>query len=237
MRGVRTSVFYDDCFAGRGRCLGRRPCLEPGDQMLSCRATALGCATAPWRETLSRAKAWVPAGHAAASLLYLFDGASHDAFDETFRAWSPRSVGYGASPIVFGPQFASARAREVNASLELVAAAVRRADACAARPNASAAGGPPPPRRPTALIFRSPAFNIDPVNSFKQQAGFARKHRPAVEAAGATFLDTYAATRHAALQPTAHAIRFDHNSAFHFFDSGRYLQAQLLLHVLRLLEW
>ena len=49
--------------------------------------------------------------------------------------------------------------------------------------------------------------------------------------------DTYAATRHAALQPTAHAIRFDHNSAFHFFDSGRYLQAQLLLHVLRLLEW
>ena len=36
---------------------------------------------------------------------------------------------------------------------------------------------------------------------------------------------------------TIYAIRFDHNSAFHFFDSGRYLQAQLLLHVLRLLEW
>ena len=42
--------------------------------------------------------------------------------------------------------------------------------------------------------------------------------------------------RKAALQPTPHAIRFDRFSAFHFFDSGRYLQVQLLLHVLRLLR-
>ena len=54
---------------------------------------------------------------------------------------------------------------------------------------------------------------------------------------GATFLDTYYATRHAALQPSRHAIRFDANSAFHYFDSGRYLQAQLLLHALRLIDW
>lgn len=144
------------------------------------------------------------------------------------RTWSPASVGHGASPIVFGPQFASARPRDVNHSLALISSAVHSADACAAAGGASAANR-------TALIFRSPAFNIDPVNSFRQQANFARKHRAAVEAAGATFLDVYPATRHAVLQPTPHAIRFDANSAFHFFDSGRYVQAQLLLHVMRLL--
>ena len=73
------------------------------------------------------------------------------------------------------------------------------------------------------------------MNSFRQQATFARRVRPIVEGAGATFLDTYRATKRAALQRTPHAIRFDHFSAFHFFDSGRYLQAQLLLHTLRLL--
>jgi hypothetical protein len=31
------------------------------------------------------------------------------------------------------------------------------------------------------------------------------------------------------------AIRFDRNSAFHYLDAGRYLMAQVLLHVLRLL--
>ena len=31
------------------------------------------------------------------------------------------------------------------------------------------------------------------------------------------------------------AIRFDRNSAFHYLDAGRYLMAQILLHVLRLL--
>ena len=86
------------------------------------------------------------------------------------------------------------------------------------------------------LIFRSPAFNIDPVNSFRQQAAFARRVRPIADAEGVLFLDTYRATKRAVLQRTPHAIRFDHFSAFHFFDSGRYLQAQLLLHVLRLLK-
>ena len=70
--------------------------------------------------------------------------------------------------------------------------------------------------------------NIDPVNSFRQQAMFARRVRPIVEGAGATFLDTYRATRRAVLQKTPHAIRFDHFSAFHFFDSGRYAHADSL---------
>ena len=69
--------------------------------------------------------------------------------------------------------------------------------------------------------------NIDPVNSFRQQAMFARRVRPIIEGAGATFLDTYRATRRAVLQKTAHAIRFDHFSAFHFFDSGRYAGCRL----------
>ena len=103
--------------------------------------------------------------------------------------------------------------------------AVRHADSCSG-------GG-----RSTALIFRSPAFNLDPVNTYKQQANFQRRVRPMVEAAGGiTFLDFYTATRDAALQNTPHAIRFDHFSTFHYFDAGRYLQAQTLLHALKLLN-
>ena len=100
--------------------------------MLSCRAAAMQCAPRRWSDTLAAAKAWVPRGHPSASLLYIFDGASSDVFDETFRTWSPSSVGYGASPIVFGPQFASFKPRQLNRSLALIAAAVRRADACGA---------------------------------------------------------------------------------------------------------
>ena len=180
------------------------------------------CASQTWAKALATAKAWVPVGHTAASLLYLYDGPSQELFDETFLTWSAHSVGYGASPIVFGPQFASAKLRLLNTSLQLISSAVRKADACHARPK-------------TSLVFRSPAYNIDPVNTFRQQRTFARRVRPMVEAAGATFLDTYTATRDAVLQRTPNAVRFDHFSAFHYFDSGRYLQAQLLLHTLRLL--
>ena len=73
------------------------------------------------------------------------------------------------------------------------------------------------------------------VNSYRQQANFARRVRPMVDSIGATFLDTYPATRHAVTQRTPHAVRFDHRSTFHYHDAGRYLQAQLLLHTLRLL--
>ena len=222
---VTAAPFYDDCWDGRGRCQGRRPCLEPGDQMLFCRATAMLCARGDWAAVLVEAKQWIPAPHPKASFLYLFDGASQDAFDETFRTWSPLSVGFGASPIIFGPQFASVRPRQLNISLQLIATAVRHADSCSG-------GG-----RSTALIFRSPAFNLDPVNTYKQQANFQRRVRPMVEAAGGiTFLDFYTATRDAALQNTPHAIRFDHFSTFHYFDAGRYLQAQTLLHALKLLN-
>lgn len=61
--GVRASVLYDDCWVGRGRCQGFRPCAEPGDQMLTCRATAMLCGTRPWRDVLSQAKAWIPSAH------------------------------------------------------------------------------------------------------------------------------------------------------------------------------
>ena len=63
---VQTSVFYDDCWEGRGRCHGNRPCAEPGDHMLSCRATAMLCAAAPWTDVVTKAKSWVPPGHASA---------------------------------------------------------------------------------------------------------------------------------------------------------------------------
>ena len=78
--------------------------------------------------------------------------------------------------------------------------------------------------------------NIDPVNTFRQQRTFERRVRPMVEAMGVTFLDMYTATRQAVLQRTPHAVRFDHFSAFHFHDTGRYIQAELLLHTLRLLR-
>lgn len=221
----RVSVFYDDCWSGRGRCQGRRPCMEPGDQMLLCRATAMMCPAAPWVDVLARAKAWIPKGHAHASALYLYDGPSQDLFDETFRTWGASTVGHGAQMIVFGPQFASAKPRLLNQSLALITDAVRRADACT-RP----AGD-----ERTHLIFRSPAYNIDPVNSFRQQRTFAKRVRPLVESLGVTFVDHYTATRDAVLQPTPHAIRFDHFSTFHFHDAGRYIQAQLLLHALRVL--
>ena len=106
-------------------------------------------------------------------------------------------------------------------------AALDRADACL--------------ERRTLTLFRSPAFNFDPVNTFSQQAAFAERMRPVVEAAGAIYVDQYEATLRAAFPPPTMpdaeqvAIRFDRNSAFHYLDAGRYLMAQILLHVLRLL--
>lgn len=123
--------------------------------------------------------------HSSSSLLYLFDGASSDAFDETFRTWSDSSVGYGASPIVFGPQFASAQTRALSYSIDLISSAVRRADrrerACSQHISQHGPEGSVRQEKgreaklaglgvtsmhhrwqPTSLIFRSPAFNIDP---------------------------------------------------------------------------
>ena len=84
-------------------------------------------------------------------------------------------------------------------------------------------------------------MSSDPVNSFTAQASFARRMRPLVEADDfAIFLDNYEATFSAAF-PSAGVdpdigVRFDRNSAFHWLDAGRYLMANLLLHVLRLLS-
>ena len=155
---VRASVLYDDCWEKRGRCQGFRPCPEPGDQMLACRATALLCGGQQWRAVLAAAKQWIPLTHRSASFLYLFDGASSDMFDETFRTWGPESVGYGSSPIIFGPQFASAASAQLAHSIGLITSAVRQSDAvgslCSPKSAAAAAGG----TKATALIFRSPAL-------------------------------------------------------------------------------
>ena len=151
-----------------------------------------------------------------------YDGPSAELFDETFRTWSAASVGFSSDVILFGPQFASAKPRLLNHSIGLITSAVRRADACGASSHGGQLQGVGSTARTTTLIFRSPAFNIDPVNSFRQQRTFARRVRPMVETAGVTFLDIYPATRHAVLQHTPQAVRFDHFSSFHFHDAGRY---------------
>ena len=53
----------------------------------------------------------------------------------------------------------------------------------------------------TLAVFRSPAFNFDPVNTFKQQAAFAQRMRPIVEEFGAVFVDLFPATLRAAFPP------------------------------------
>lgn len=49
-------------------------------------------------------QAWIPHSHPSASLLYIFDGSTHELLDETFRTWGPSSVGYGSDALIFGPQ-------------------------------------------------------------------------------------------------------------------------------------
>lgn len=156
-----------------------------------------------------------------------YDGQTQETMDATFRSWAPAVVGYGSHAVLFGPQFANARSLGVmRRSLSILRAALDRSDACLGRR--------------TLAIFRSPAFNFDPVNTFGQQATFARRMRPIVEEFGALFVDQHDATYRAAFPAEAAggaqvAIRFDRNSAFHYLDAGRYLMAQILLHVLRLL--
>jgi len=171
---------------------------------------------------LHQAKEWIPAGHPSASMLYLYDGASNELFDETFSAWSEPSVGYGSHAIIFGPQFGSFHgAMAWRRTLSRMKAAVAHADACLGRRS--------------LIVFRSPAFNFDPVNSPAQQAVFSRYMRPLVEEAGMLYIDNYPATYDAVFQETPQAIKFAKNSAFHYLNAGRYLMAQLLLHALRLL--
>ena len=219
---VRVSPFSADCWPGRDRCHGLRPCRERLDQPILCRASSLRCPVAPWKHVLRQAKAWVPASHPSASLLYLFDGSTHELFDATFRQWSDRSVGHGAHAIIFGPQFGTSKGVGAwSTSLRLLRRAVSEADTCS--------GGR------TVLLFRSPAFNFDPVNSFAEQAGFARKVRPLVEQAGVTYLDNYNATFAATFElPGPEALKFAPRSAFHYLNAGRYLMAQLLLRMLAL---
>ena len=93
--------------------------------------------------------------------------------------------------------------------------ALRRADACVGRR--------------TQLLFRSPGFNFDPVNSPQNQAAFSKSMRPIVEDAGMIYIDNYPATYDAVFQDTPQAVKFAKNSAFHYLNAGRYLMAQLVL--------
>merc|ERR1719240_901256 len=140
-------------------------------------------------------------------MLYLYDGQTSELLDETFRTWGPQSVVYGAAAW--------------RLTLGGMRAALRAADACLGRR--------------TLLIFRSPAFNFDPVNTFRQQAAFSRHMRPIVEEAGMIYVDNYPATYDAVFQQTPHAVKFAKNSAFHYLNAGRYIMAQILLHTMRLL--
>jgi len=192
------------------------------DHMWTCRATAMYCVGRTWQDALAQAKAWVPAGHPSMSMLYLYDGQTSELLDETFRTWGPQSVGYGADAVIFGPQFGSFHgASGWRQTLGGLRSALRQADVCLGRR--------------TLVIFRSPAFNFDPVNSFRQQAAFSRHMRPIVEAADMVYVDNYPSTYDAVFQQTPHAIKFAKNSAFHYLNAGRYIMAQILLHTLHLL--
>ena len=220
---VRTTPFYDDCWERRGRCQGHRPCREPVDAAWTCRATAMMCPKAGpegWPAVVARAKAWIPRGHPSASLLYLFDGQTSELIDETFRTWGTHTVGYGASAMIFGPQFGNFHGASAwHHSFGLMRSALRRADACVGRR--------------TQLLFRSPGFNFDPVNSPQNQAAFSKSMRPIVEDAGMIYVDNYPSTYDAVFQDTPQAVKFAKNSAFHYLNAGRYLMAQLLLHAMQ----
>ena len=222
LSAVKLTPFYDDCWANRGRCQGHRPCREPVDQAWTCRATAMYCVGRTWKDALAEAKAWIPSGHPSMSMLYLYDGQTSELLDETFRTWGPQSVGYGADAVIFGPQFGSFHgATAWRHTLGGMRNALRAADACLGRR--------------TLTIFRSPAFNFDPVNTPRQQAAFGWHMRPLVEEAGMVYIDNYPATYDAVFQRTPSAIKFAKNSAFHYLNAGRYLMAQLLLHTMHLL--
>jgi hypothetical protein len=141
------------------------------------------------------------------------DGNITDAEWETLNA---------ADAIIFGPQFGAFHGASAwRSTLGGMRAALRTSDACLGRR--------------TLTIFRSPAFNFDPVNTFRQQAAFSRHMRPLVEEAGMVYVDNYPATYDAVFQQTPHEIKFAKNSAFHYLNAGRYLMAQILLHAIRLL--
>lgn len=205
---VRLTPSYDDCWDGRDRCQGYRPCRERLDAMCArsrpsshpsctinslvpahvtpyttallsftarrhcaylcahryiCRSTALLCPkyrwSGGWKAALAHAKRWIPPKHRSASLLYLYDGQTQDAADVTFRSWTPHTIGYDSDAIIFGPQFANARSvNVVRRSLGLLRTALDAADSC---------GNSSRPTR-TLALFRSPAFNFDPVNTFRE---------------------------------------------------------------------
>ena len=222
LNGVKLTPFYDDCWAHRGRCQGHRPCREPVDQSWTCRATAMLCMGRTWKDALVEAKSWVPHGHPSMTMLYLYDGQTSELLDETFRTWGPQTVGYGADAVIFGPQFGTFHgATQWRATLGVMRQALHASDACLGRR--------------TIVIFRSPAFNFDPVNTPRQQAAFGWHMRPLVEEAGMLYIDNYPSTYDAVFQRTPHAIKFAKNSAFHYLNAGRYLMAQILLHTLKLL--
>ena len=68
-------------------------------------------------------------------------------------------MGYGSDALIFGPQFGNLRAvSSWKRTLATMSVAISRGEVCSGRH--------------TLAIFRSPAFNFDPVNSFQEQSVF-----------------------------------------------------------------
>ena len=65
-------------------------------------------------------------------------------------------------------------------SLRLLSGAMARVQRCAGKT--------------PLVVFRSPAYNFDPVNSLKAQMRFSSMMRPLVQSAGAFYLDNFDAT-------------------------------------------
>ena len=115
-----------------------------------------------------------------------------------------------------GRQFANTRSvGAMRRSLNLMRTALTHADLCLGHR--------------TLAVFRSPAFNFDPVNTFKQQAAFAQRMRPIVEEFGAVFVDLFPATLRAAFPPPSvpdaeqiASMQVLTTAPCHLFPTGRF---------------
>ena len=220
---VATTPFYDDCWDNRGRCQDGRAaspsttCTRAAPPRCSAAAPGRTAGRPSSRRRRRGSRAGAPPRRCC-----------------TCSTARPRRC--RPRPSARGGRRRSATARTPSSSARsLQVPRPRRVEAQARRRPRR----PPPrrrvPRPQDLVLFRSPAFNFDPMNTPAQQAAFSAQMRPLVEEAGFVYVDNYAATYEAVFQETPHAIKFAMNSAFHYLNAGRYLMAQLVLGAFQLL--